>query len=133
MICSAMHGALEWQRLLLSLVLAKHSSLFWQSKRRTHWLNMPRPATESQACILIEALVRSVVGEPQSVSFRELCAAPSERFRGTIVVIEDLPWMIPGGHLAMHLDVLARCLKNVDAYLFTSSYFRLPATTEQAL
>jgi len=104
-----------------------------KSKRRTHWLNMPRPATESQACILIEALVRSVVGEPQSVSFRELCAAPSERFRGTIVVIEDLPWMIPGGHLAMHLDVLARCLKNVDAYLFTSSYFRLPATTEQAL
>ena len=41
--------------------------------------------------------------------------------------------MIPGGPLATRLVALVRCLGSVDAYLFTSSYFRFPATTEQAL
>lgn len=49
------------------------------------------------------------------------------------MVIEDLPLMIPGGPLATRLVTLARCLRSVDAHLFSSSYFRFPATTEQAL
>jgi len=101
--------------------------------RPTHWLNMPRPVTEAQACILIEALARSVGGQLQNLPFRESCDAAAEEFRSSLVVIEDLPLVIPGGPLAMRLVRLARCLKRVDAYFFTSSYFRFPATTEQEL
>lgn len=101
--------------------------------RRTYWLNMPRPVTEAQACILIEALVRSVGGQLQNRPFRESCDDAAEQFRSTLVVIEDLPLMIPGGPLATRFVTLVRCLRSVDANLFTSSYFRFPATTAQAL
>jgi hypothetical protein len=40
---------------------------------------------------------------------------------------------MPGGPLATRIITLSRCLKNVGAYLLMSSYFRLPATTEQEL
>ena len=99
---------------LLALAVSK-------SKRRTHWLNLPRPVTEAQASILIEALVRSVGGQLQEIPFRESCDAAAEQFRGSVVVIDDLPWMIPGGPLATRIDTLARSLKTVGAYLFTSS------------
>ncbi len=111
---------------LLVLAVAK-------TGRSTHWLNMPRPVTEAQACILIEALVRSVSGQLQNKPFRESCDAAADQFRSTLVVIEDLPLMIPFGPLATRLVTLVRCLRGVDAYLFTSSYFRFPATTEEAL
>jgi hypothetical protein len=117
-------GSGKTQLLVLAIALAK---------RRPHWLNIPRDAREAQACILLDALVRSVGGQLQNLPFRESCDAAAEQFRGTLVVIEDLPRMVPGGPLATHIETLARRLKSVDAYLFTSSYFRLPATTEQAL
>lgn len=104
-----------------------------KAKRRPHWLNLPRDATEAHACILLDALVRSVGRQVQNLPFRESYDAAAEQFRSTLVVIEDLPRMIPGGPLAARIETLARRLNSVDAYLFTSSYFRLPATTEQAL
>ena len=111
---------------LLVLVVGK-------AKRSPHWLNIPRLATEEQACILLEALVRSVGGQLRNLPFRESCDAAAEQFRGALVVIEDLPRVVPGGLLATRIETLARRLRSVDAYLFMSSYFRLPATTEQAL
>jgi hypothetical protein len=117
-------GSGKTQLLVLAIALAK---------RRPYWLNIPRDAREAQACILLDALVRSVGGQLQNLPFRESCDVAAEQFRGTLVVIEDLPRMVPGGPLATHIETLARRLKSVDAYLFTSSYFPLPATTEQAL
>jgi hypothetical protein len=107
--------------------------LVGKAQRRPHWLNIPRLATEEQACILLEALVRSVSGQLRNLPFRESCDASAEQFRGALLVIEDLPRVVPGGPLATRIETLARHLRNVNAYLFMSSYFRLPATTEEAL
>jgi tetratricopeptide (TPR) repeat protein len=104
-----------------------------KANRQPRWLNIPRHATEAQTCILLDALVRSVGEQPGNLPFRESCDAAADQFRGAFVVIEDLPRVVPGGPLAMRIETLALCLRKVDAYLFASSYFRLPATTEQAV
>src|SRR5260370_15693892 len=104
-----------------------------KAKRRPHWLNIPRLATEEQACILLEALVRSVGEQLPNLPFRESCDGAGEKFSGALGVIEDLPRVVPRGPLAIRIEALARRLRSVDAYLFMTTYFRLPATTEQAL
>jgi tetratricopeptide (TPR) repeat protein len=101
--------------------------------RRAHWLNIPRDATEAQACVLLDALIRLAGGQLHNLPFRESCDAAAEQFRGGIVVIDDLPRMVPGGPLTVRIETLARCLKGADAHLFMSSYYRLPATTERSL
>jgi hypothetical protein len=121
---SAEPGSGKTQLLILALTKAQ---------RATHWLNMPRAATEAEACILIGAFVRAVCDQTQKVPFRESCEAAAEQFKGTLVVIEDLPSMIPNGALSTRLVTLGRCLKSVGAFLLTSSYFRLPAGTQSAL
>jgi hypothetical protein len=45
----------------------------------------------------------------------------------------NLPRVLAGGPLATRIERLARSLRDVDAYLFISSYFPLPATSEQVL
>jgi hypothetical protein len=111
---------------LLILLIAK-------AERRPHWLNIPRHATEAQACILLDSLVRLVDGQIGNLPFRESYDAAAEQFRGGVVVIDDLPRVVPGGQLATRIERLARNMRRVGAYLFISSYFTLPATTEQAL
>lgn len=103
-----------------------------KSGHRRFWLNIPRTGTEEQACILLKNLLRLATRERHNLPFRESCIA-AEQFRSAIVVIEDLPRVIPGGPLATHIVILSRCLKRVGACLLMSSYFRLPATTEQKL
>ena len=100
--------------------------------RHSYWLNIPRDATEAQACILLDTLVRLAGEQPHNLPFRESCNAAAEQFRGTLVVIDDLPRVMPGGPLATRIITLSVCLKNLGAYLLMSSYFRLPATTDQA-
>ena len=101
--------------------------------RPTHWLNLPRHATEELACILLDALIRMVGRPPDNLPLREEYAAAAEEFRGTLVVIEDLPRLFPGGQLAMRVETLADRLRGVEAQLLLSSYYALPATTEQLL
>jgi tetratricopeptide (TPR) repeat protein len=111
---------------LLILLTAK-------AKRPPHWLNIPRHATEAQACVLLDSLVRLVGGQLANLPFRESYDAAAEQFRGGLLVIDDLPRVIPGGPLATRIERLARRLRDVGAYLLISSYFPLPATTEQPL
>ncbi len=107
--------------------------LVGKAKRPVHWLNIPRQATEAQACVLLDSLIRSVDGQVGNLPFRESYDAAAERFRGRLIVVDDLPRVVPGGQLAARIERLARNIRSVDAYLFISSYFSLPATTEQAL
>ena len=102
-------------------------------KRHLHWLNIPRHATEWQACILLDALVQSVGTPDNNLPFHERYDTAIEQFTGTVVVIEDLPRVFPGSPLAMRIERLGQLLKRVDAYLLMSSYYPLPATTEQSL
>ncbi len=48
-------------------------------------------------------------------------------------MIDDLPQVIPRSQLALRIERLARNLKNVGAGLLISTYFPLPATTEELL
>ena len=104
-----------------------------KGQRSVHWLNLPRHATEEQACILLDALVRKVGNPPDKLPLQEKYDAAAQQFRGTLVVIEDLPRLVPGGPLAMRVDRLADRLRGVDAPLVLSSYYPLPATTEELL
>jgi hypothetical protein len=101
-------------------------------KRRVQWLNIPRHGTEAQACILLDALVRLVGRQENNPPFQEMYDDTAEHFRGTLVVIEDLPRVTPGGPLAGRIERFGRRLKEVDAYLLMSSYYPLPTTTEQS-
>ena len=102
-------------------------------ERKKFWLNIQRNATEAQASILLEAFVRSVAGNLQQLPFRETCYAAAEHFRNGVIVIEDLPRVISGGRFASRVEVFARSVTSVDACLFLSSYFRMPAMLETSL
>lgn len=104
-----------------------------KAKRNHHWLNIPRLGTEAQACILLDALVRSVSGQENDLPFQELYDSAAERFRGALVVIEDLPRVTPGGPLAARIERFGRRVKEVDAYLLMTSYYPLPTTTELSI
>ena len=111
---------------LLILLTAK-------AERKAHWLNIPRNATEAQACALLDALIRLVDRQTGNLRFRESYDAAADQLRGGVVVVDDLPRVIPGGQLAARVEKLARNMRSVGGYLFISSYFPLPATTEQVL
>ena len=101
--------------------------------RTAHWLNMPRKVTEAQACMLLDSLIQMVGGQLARVPFRESYDAAAEALRGCIVVIDDLTQVTPRSQLALRIERLARNLKNVGAGLLISSYFPLPATTDELL
>jgi hypothetical protein len=104
-----------------------------KTQRQVHWLNLPRQATEAQTCILLDALVRLVGRQPDDLPLQQRYDLAAEQFRGTLVVIEDLPRLLPGGPLATRIERLAHNLRTVDALLLLSSYYPLAATTEQSL
>jgi hypothetical protein len=104
-----------------------------KSERHPHWLNIPRHTTEAQACSLIDALIQLVGDQATDLPLRERYDRAAEQFRDTLVVIEDLPRVVPGGPLATRIEKLGRCLRRVNAQLLMSSYYPLPATIEQSL
>lgn len=104
-----------------------------KAKRSFYWLNILRHATEAQACLLLDALVQSVFVQANNLPFQEMYDLAAEQFRGTLVVMDDLPRVLPGGPLARRIERFGRCLRAVDSYLLMSSYYPLPATTEQSL
>jgi tetratricopeptide (TPR) repeat protein len=104
-----------------------------RDERPVHWLNLPRDVTEAQACTLLDSLIQLLGGQLAGAPFRESYDSASEQLRGSIVVIDDLPRILPRGQLAQRIERLARTLKNVEGGLLVSSYFPLPATTEESL
>jgi tetratricopeptide (TPR) repeat protein len=104
-----------------------------KASRRTIWLNIPRIATEAQANLLIDSLIRYLSPEAKGKSLRDRYAAAVSNFAGSVVVIEDLPRILPGGPLASQLETLASCLNNVQSALLLSSYYPLPASLRENL
>ena len=104
-----------------------------KASRRTIWLNIPRIATEAQANLLIDSLIRYLSPEAKGKSLRDRYAAAVSNFAGSVVVIEDLPRILPGGPLATQLETLAACLKNAQSTLLLSSYYALPASLRESL
>lgn len=97
------------------------------------WLNIPRDSSEAQACILLDAFIRSLSTSIAEQSFRDSLNEASERLRDTIVIIEDLPRVFPSGRLATRIEQLVEVITKVDGQLLISSYYRLPATMEERL
>jgi hypothetical protein len=104
-----------------------------QSGRPAIWLNLPRQITEEQACMLLDALIQNAGGQLAELPFRECYDAAVERLDNSLVVIDDLPQLIPRGPLAARIERLVLNLRNVGGGLLVSSYFPLPATTENML
>jgi len=97
------------------------------------WLNIPRDSTEAQTCILLDAFIRSLSTGIVEQSFRDSLNEASERLRNTVVIIEDLPRVFPGGRLATRVKQLSDTLSKVGGQLLISSYYRLPAALEEHL
>lgn len=104
-----------------------------KTPRRTIWLNIPRGAAEAQANLLIDSLVRYLSPEAKGASLRDRYTAAMSSFAEAVVVIEDLPRLLPSGPLAVQLETLAACLKNVHSVLLLSSYYQLPASMGKSL
>jgi hypothetical protein len=102
--------------------------LIEQTPRRTVWLNIPRGATEAQANLLIDSLIRSLAPEAIGASLRERYSAAVSNIPDAVIVIEDLPRLLPGGPLTAQLQALAACLGNVHSALLLSSYYQPPAS-----
>lgn len=111
---------------LLRLLIDRASS-------RTAWLNIPRTATESQANLLIDSLIRYLSPQAKGNSLRDRYTAALKDFAGSVLVIEDLPRILPGGPLAAQLETLASCLTSVRSALFLSSYYPPPAALRRTL
>jgi tetratricopeptide (TPR) repeat protein len=107
--------------------------LIEQTSRRTVWLNIPRGATEAQANLLIDSLIRSIAPEATGASLGERYSAAVSNIPDAIVVIEDLPRLLAGGPLAAQLQTLAACLANVHSPLLLSSYYQPPASMRKSL
>jgi tetratricopeptide (TPR) repeat protein/energy-coupling factor transporter ATP-binding protein EcfA2 len=107
--------------------------LIEQTPRRTVWLNIPRGATEAQANLLIDSLIRSFAPGATGASLRDRYSAGVSNIPDAIVVIEDLPRLLPGGPLASQLQTLAACLGNVHSALLLSSYYQPPASMGKSL
>jgi hypothetical protein len=97
------------------------------------WLNIPRDSTESQACILLDAYIRSLNAQFAEESFRDSLSGASERLRRSLFAIDDLPRILPGGRLATRIEQLAEAIKRAGGQLLISSYYRLPATLADKL
>jgi PAS domain-containing protein len=104
-----------------------------QFPRRTVWLNIPRGATEAQANLLIDALIRSLAPEASGASVRERYSAAVSNIPDAIIVIEDLPRLLAGSPLAAQLQTLAACLANIHSALLLSSYYQPPASMRKSL
>jgi hypothetical protein len=96
--------------------------------QRPIWLNIPRGSTESQANLLIDSLIRLLAPEARDTSLHDRYLAAMDSFKDAVVVIDDLPRVLPGGPLAAQLETLAFCLKTVHAMFFVSSYYPLPTS-----
>ncbi len=103
------------------------------SQRRIVWLNIPRGATEAQANLLIDSLIRSLAPEASGASLVERYSAAVSRVPDTAIVIEDLPRILAGGPLAAQLQTLAASLAEVRSVLLLSSYYQPPASMRKGL
>ncbi|HWY59759.1 MAG TPA: hypothetical protein VNZ03_35175 [Terriglobales bacterium] len=111
---------------LLKLMVQKHSG-------RTVWLNIPRTAGEVQARASLDLLLASEAGVIKGSPSNMWIAAVAEAFKGSLLVIDDLPAAPPGGELAARLEALAAALRRAGAQLLCSTYHRLPSAFEQRL
>ena len=104
-----------------------------QESRPLYWLNIPRDASEAQACILLDAFIRSLSPSLAEKPFREVLSAAGGILRDAILAIEDLPRILPGGRLATRVGQLYETLSAVGGRLLVSSYYRLTAALEERL
>ena len=98
-----------------------------------HWLNIPRDSTESQACILLDAYIRSLNAQFAEKSFLDSLSEASEQLRSSLFAIDDLPRVLPSGRLATRIEQLAEAITKVGGQVLISSYYRLPATLADKL
>ena len=70
---------------------------------------------------------------PSLYAFRELAKAAALNLKDCVVIIDDLPRIVPGGRLSSQLDVMVSRLKEGGCFLLLTSYFPLPATLEAIL
>ncbi len=103
------------------------------SKRRIVWLNIPRGATEAQANLLIDSLIRSLAPVATEAPLAERYSTAVSHVPDAAIVIEDLPRILAGGPLAAQLQTLAASLAKVHSVLLLSSYYQPPASMRKSL
>ena len=111
---------------LLKLIVQRHTG-------KSHWLNIPRSAGEVQARASLDLLLASQTGLRRGTPSNVWAAAVAEAFRGSLLVIDDLPVVPPGGELAARLEALAEAFRHAGAKLLFSTYHTLPSAFEQRL
>jgi tetratricopeptide (TPR) repeat protein len=96
--------------------------------QRQFWLNTPREASEAQADAMLEAFLRSLAPTADRLPFRQMCEAACWQLGDAVVIIDDLPRIIPRGQLATRIEIFANNLRTAGGTLLMASYFPLPET-----
>ncbi|MEZ2346415.1 ATP-binding protein [Terriglobus sp. RCC_193] len=97
-------------------------------QRRTFWLNIPREASEAQADGMLEGFLRSLLPGTERLPFRQMCELACKQLDAALVIVDDLPRIIPRGQLSTRIETFANSLRAVGGLLLMSSYFPLPET-----
>jgi len=99
-----------------------------QIKLPLTWINIPRGSAELEACVTLDRAVELLSGfKRQNRSMKEWYSLAAQALRGKLVVIDDLPRMMPGGMLARRLETLTNCLEKEGLRLLATSFYRLPS------
>lgn len=91
------------------------------------WIALPRGGSEDRASVILDDALQSLLPAGKNfMGLRELYASATKAVRGKLLVIDDLPNMVPGGALAERVETLVKAAAQNDVTLLGTSYYSLP-------
>jgi hypothetical protein len=91
------------------------------------WISIPRGSEEAQACMTLDRAVELITARHrQNLSIKEWYSQAAKAVGGKMVVLDDIPRVLPGSALARRMETLANCLEKEGAKLLATSFHCLP-------
>src|SRR5579864_6268623 len=91
------------------------------------WISIPRGSEEAQACMTLDRAVELITGsQRQNLSIKEWYSQAAKVVGGKLVVLDDIPRVLPGSALARRVETLANCSEKEGVRLLATSFHRLP-------
>lgn len=92
------------------------------------WISVPRGSTEVEATVTLDRAVELLANTKRNnLPVKEWYSKAAAAVKGKLVVIDDLPRMMPGGTLSRRVEALSTCLQNQNKNLLANSFYKSPA------
>jgi len=95
--------------------------------REAVWIGLPRGQREEQVGLTLDRAAEVLSGKGKRlVGLKELYTSAAEGLKRKLVVIDDLPEMVPGGVVARRLELFVKSGADNAVTFLGTSYYRLP-------